>query len=121
MKKILVVDDRIGVLKIIGRFLCGKNFDVYLSDSPGKALRLCHEKRFDLVISDFDLNEGTGIELIYKIRKSQPKIKTILMSGNFSFDEEMIKTERIDAFLRKPFDGEELREVIRKILNVEKF
>jgi DNA-binding NtrC family response regulator len=116
MKKILVVDDRVGVLKIIGRFLCGNCFDVFLSDSLEKALRLCHEKRFDLVISDFDLDEGTGIELIYEIRKTQPKIKAILMSGNFSFDEEMIKTERIDAFLRKPFDAEELGELINKIL-----
>jgi len=117
MKKILVVDDRVGVLKIIGRFLCGKNLDVSLSDSPGKALRLCERMRFDLVISDFDLGEGTGIELICKIRKTQPKIKTILMSGNFNFDEEMIKTERIDAFLRKPFDAEKLREVIGRIFD----
>ena len=116
MKKILIVDDRVGVLKIIGRFLRGNCFDVYLSDSLEKALGLCYEKKFDLVISDFDLGEETGIELIYRIRKTQPKIKTILMSGNFDFDEEMIKTERIDAFLRKPFEAAELRELIRKIL-----
>jgi len=116
MKKILIVDDRMEVLKLIGRFLDKKRFVVYLSDSSEKALSLCEETKFDLVISDFDLDEGTGIELIDKIKKRYPKIKTILMSGNFSFDEEMIKTERIDAFLQKPFEVKELRTLIEKVL-----
>jgi len=104
------------VLKLIGRFLDKKRFVVYLSDSSEKALSLCEETKFDLVISDFDLGENTGIELINKIRKRYPRIKTILMSGSFRFDKEMLKIERIDAFLEKPFDAEELREVIERIL-----
>ena len=116
MKKILIVDDRIKVLKLIGRFLDKKRFVVYLSDSSEKALSLCEETKFDLMISDFDLGENTGIELINKIRKRYPRIKTILMSGSFRFDREMLKIERIDAFLEKPFDAEELREVIERIL-----
>jgi len=104
------------VLKLVGRFLDKKRFVVYLSDSSEKALSLCEETKFDLVISDFDLGENTGIELINKIRKRYPRIKTILMSGSFRFDKEMLKIERIDAFLEKPFDAEELREVIERIL-----
>jgi DNA-binding NtrC family response regulator len=117
MKKILIVDDRMEVLKLIGRFLDKKRFVVYLSDSSEKALRLCREKRFDLVISDFDLDEGTGIELIDKIKKRCPEIKTILMSGSFRFDKEMLRIERIDAFLEKPFDAKELESLIREILD----
>lgn len=116
MKKILIVDDRMEVLKMIGRFLDKKRFAVYLSDSSEKALRVCKETKFDLVISDFDLDEGTGIELIDKIKKRYPKIKTILMSGSFTFDKEMLKIERIDASLEKPFDVTELRNLVNKIL-----
>ena len=54
MKKILIVDDRMEVLKMIGRFLDKKRFVVYLSDSAEEALSLCGEINFDLVISDFD-------------------------------------------------------------------
>jgi len=104
------------VLKLVGRFLDKKRFVVYLSDSSEKALSLCEETKFDLVLSDFDLGENIGIELINKIRKRYPRIKTILMSGSFRFDKEMLKIERIDAFLEKPFDAEELREVIERIL-----
>ncbi len=121
MKKILIVDDRMEVLKMIGRFLDKKRFAAYLSDSVEKALRLCEETKFDLVISDFDLGKYSGIELINKIRKRYPKIKTILMSGSFMFDEEMLRIERIDAFLQKPFEVKELRELIKRILKVENF
>jgi len=118
MKKILIVDDRTEMLKMIGRFLDKKCFVVCLSNSVEKALSLCEEMKFDLVVSDFDLGEISGIELINKIRERQPKIKTILMSGSFNFDEEMLKTEGIDAFLQKPFEVKELKALIKRILEV---
>jgi two-component system response regulator HydG len=116
MKKILIVDDRTEVLNMIGHFLDKKRFVVCLSDSLEKALRVCKRTKFDLVISDFDLGEISGIELINKIRKRQPRIKTILMSGSFRFDKEMLRMERIDAFLQKPFEVKELRTLIEKVL-----
>ncbi len=116
MKKILIVDDRMEVLKMIGRFLDKKRFAVYLSDSVEKALSLSNEIKFDLVISDFDLGKNSGIELINKIRETQPRIKTILMSGSFKFGEEMSEMEGIDAFLQKPFEVKELKKLIKKIL-----
>lgn len=118
MKKILIVDDRMEVLKMLGRFLDKKRFAVYLSASVEKALSLCNKVKFDLVLSDFDLGRNSGIELINKIRKRHPKIKTILMSGSFRFDKEMLRIERIDAFLQKPFEVKELRNLIKRILEV---
>ena len=118
MKKILIVDDRMEILKMIGRFLDKKRFVVCLSDSVEKALKLCEDTKFDLVLSDFDLGKTSGIELINDIRKMQPKIKTVLMSGSFKFDEEILKTERIDAFLQKPFEVKELENLIERILGV---
>ena len=113
MKKILVVDDRMEVLKAIGDFLDKNGFIIYLSDSVEKALSLCEEMNFDLVVSDFDLGEASGIELINKIREGQPRIKSILMSGSFKFYKESIEMEEIDAFLQKPFEVKELKKLIK--------
>ena len=118
MKKILIVDDRTEVLKMVGRFLDKKRFVVCLSDSVKEALSLCRKANFDIVISDFDLGEASGIELINKIRKIQPRIKTILMSGSFNFDREMLERGEIDAFLQKPFEVKELKILIKRILEV---
>jgi len=117
MKKILVVDDRVEVLKAIGGFLIRNGFVVYLSDSVEKALSLCGKMNFDMVVSDFDLGETSGIELIKKIRKEHPQIKAILMSGSFDFDEKMLERGEIDAFLQKPFEVNELEKLIKRILD----
>jgi len=116
MKKILIVDDSLVILKAIGGFLAEKGFSVYMSDSMEKALNLSDKKKFDLVVSDFNLRGGSGIELINKIREVQPKTKVILTSGNFDFDNGILKTQKIDAFLQKPFEVTELETLINKIL-----
>lgn len=121
MKKILVVDDRVEVLKRIGDFLTQGGFVVYLSDSVEKALGLCRKMKFDMVVSDFDLGKNSGIELINRIRKRQPLIKAILMSGSFDFDRKMLGRGEIDAFLQKPFEVGELERLIKRILKVENF
>lgn len=114
MYNVLVVDDRTEVLEVIERFLDKKGFVVYLSNTEEKALRLCKVIKFDLVISDFELEEASGVDLLNKIKKKQYRIKTILMSGSFKPDEERIE---IDAFLQKPFESAELESAIRKVLN----
>jgi len=116
IKKILIVDDSLVILKAIGSFLAEKGFSVYMSDSMEKALNLSGEKKFDLVISDSHLRGGSGITLIKKIREAQPKIKVILMSGNFDFGNGILKTQKIDAFLQKPFEVMELKNLIKRIL-----
>lgn len=114
MYNVLVVDDRTEMLEVIERFLDQKGFVVYLSNTEEKALRLCKVIKFDLVISDFELEEASGVDLLNKIKKKQYRIKTILMSGSFKPDEERIE---IDAFLQKPFESAELESAIRKVLN----
>lgn len=116
MKKILIVDDSVVILKVIGRALAEKGFSLYMSDSMEKALNLCGKQNFDLVVADSHLREGSGIELINKIRELQPKIRVILVSGNFDFDNEILKKQKIDALLQKPFDVIELETLINKIL-----
>jgi two-component system response regulator HydG len=116
MKKILVVDDRVEVLRAVGRFLIQNGFVVYLSDSVEKALSLCKKMKFDMVVSDFELGEISGIELINKIREKHPRIKAILMSGSFDFDRKMLERREIDAFLQKPFEVKELEVLIKSVL-----
>jgi DNA-binding NtrC family response regulator len=103
---------------MIGRFPDKRCFAVYLSDSTEKALGLCKTTKFDLVLTDFDLGENSGIELLNEIKETKPKTKTILMSGSFTFEEEILKAEGIDAFLQKPFEVKELRNLIKKVLEL---
>lgn len=114
--KVLIVDDSLVVLKVIGRFLAENGFSVYMSDSAEKALNLAEKTNFDLVVADFNLRAGSGIQLIDKIKKSHPKVKSILTSGHFDFNDKLLKRQNIDAFLQKPFEGKELESLIKSIL-----
>ena len=117
MKNILVIDDRLEILKIVESMLKGKEFIIYKASGGEKALLLSEKIKFDLVISDLRLNETTGIIILERIKKKQPEIKTILMSGSFFPDKEEIRKFGINAFLQKPFEGKELETIIRKVLN----
>jgi DNA-binding NtrC family response regulator len=81
-----------------------------------KALNLSGKQDFDLIVSDSHLTGGSGIELINKIKEIKPKIKSILTSGDFNFDNGILKKQKIDAFLQKPFEVTELESLIDKIL-----
>lgn len=116
MKKILIVDDSVVILKVIGSFLAEKGFSVFMSDSMKKALKLSGKQDFDLIVSDSHLSGGSGIELINKIKEIKPKIKSILTSGDFNFDNGILQKQKIDAFLQKPFDVNDLESLINKIL-----
>jgi two-component system response regulator YesN len=80
-------------------------------------MNLCRKINFDMVVSDFELGEISGVELINKIRKKCPRIKAILMSGSFDFDRKMLERGEVDAFLQKPFEVKELESLIKRILD----
>ncbi len=114
--KILIVDDDLKILSLIERILKKEPYELYTADTEKKALNYVRRHTFDLVISDFVLKETAGILLFDKIKKKQPNIKTILMSGGFRPNKNEIKMLRIDAFLPKPFDLHKLKSTVQKVL-----
>ena len=114
--KILIVDDDLKILSLIERSLKTEPYEIYTADTEKKALYYVRNHKFDLVISDLILKETAGVLLIDKIKKKQPHIKTILMSGGFMPKENETTLLKIDVFLPKPFDFQELIATINKLL-----
>lgn len=113
---ILIVDDDIKILVLIERILKNEEYELYTADTEKKALYYIRKYNFDLIISDLVLKETAGIILFDKIKKKQPHVKTILMSGGFRPNKNEIKMLRIDAFIPKPFDLPEFKSVIKRVL-----
>ena len=114
--KILIVDDDLKILSLIERSLKTEPYEIYTADTEKKALYYVRNHKFDLVISDLILKETAGVILIDKIKKKQLHIKTILMSGGFMPNENETTLLKIDVFLPKPFDFQELITTIKKLL-----
>ncbi len=113
---ILVVDDEPAVLRTLRRMLEKMDYIVEAACNEKEALSIISTEHIHLVISDLNLGTEDGLRLLDKIRKQRPEIKTILMSG-CNLPEVDINILKIDSFLHKPFDYQELKEMVKNILN----
>ncbi|WP_281194410.1 GAF domain-containing protein [Halorubrum sp. F4] len=95
-KVVLVVDDEPGAADLAATYLDRLLDDVeaVTATSPPAALELLRERRIDCVVSDHDMPEATGLELLGTVREEYPNLPFVLFTGKGS---EEIASEAISA------------------------
>ncbi len=83
MKRILIVDDNTEYLEILSSMLSGK-FDTIKVTGVEDALDVLQTTTIDAVCCDFNMKDGTGLDLLKKIRQNGLKTPFLLMSGDDS-------------------------------------
>ncbi len=80
------------------------------------ALAAAGEKEWDLIITDIELPGMSGLELVMKIKASQPHVATLILTGHRSFDN-AVEAIRVgaDDFLTKPVDRATLIDKINEL------
>lgn len=116
---ILLVEDEEAVLALCQRFLGKHGYTVLVASTPGMALELAasHPGPVHLLVTDMVMPEMNGMELIEKIGKFRPGIRSILMSGYTG--DVLIQKELLVGkvnFLSKPFGDQELNALVRETL-----
>jgi len=116
---ILFVEDHEDTARVLGRILRNAGFDVSHAGTVADARALAASKRFDLLISDLGLPDGSGLELMRALRDAQG-MKGIALSG-FGTDEDVAASAAAGfaAHLTKPVDWERLRAEIERIKPAE--
>jgi len=79
MATILVVDDEPLVLRATCRSLRAAGFQALGAASVKAAIELAQQQRFDAVVSDYDLGDGTGLDVFYSLDKP---LRFLLYSAN---------------------------------------
>jgi CheY-like chemotaxis protein len=79
--RILLVDDNSLGLAARRSVLEELGHKVVTSTVPHDALELCGKQRFDVVVTDYKMPKMNGVEFISRLRKQQPAIRVILISG----------------------------------------
>ncbi|MDP9098434.1 MAG: ATP-binding protein, partial [Verrucomicrobiota bacterium] len=117
--QILFVEDHEDTARVLGRILRNAGFDVSHAGTVAEARALAASERFDLLISDLGLPDGSGLELMRALRDAQG-IKGIALSG-FGTDEDVAASSAAGfaAHLTKPVDWDRLRAEIERIRPVE--
>lgn len=118
MKRILVVDDDRASCDLLGEIFAANGWSVEAAQTPDKALALAGREKFDLLVSDVNLEAAeSGLDLLKKLRDQCP---VILVTG-FGSLEAAVDASREGAwdFISKPFKVEEVVATVRRALEVD--
>lgn len=109
---ILVIDDEYLLVRLISDYLTRQGYEVKSTTSPREALAMIKNERFDIVVTDLRMEPVSGTAIIRQLRNSAFEGKIIVMSAFFTEFEKELRELKVDAFIEKPFDLDELHEVI---------
>ena len=96
-QRILIVDDEPDELAAWEPLLRKQGYVVRTASTPEAALQACDENQFDLVVLDYVIPKMKGLELLSRIRRKLPLVRSVLISGK----------------LDKKLSGQDIRESIR--------
>ncbi len=113
--RVMIVDDEPIVGKRLGPALEKHGFEVETFLDPAEALGRLKEQSFDIVVTDFRMEELDGIQVLTHIMESCPETRVILITGYATVEvaREALVKGAFD-FIAKPFKPKELRAVINK-------
>lgn len=116
MKKILIVDDRENISKVLKAILEAENYIVDYANDVDQAVKKAESFNADLIISDIRMPKMSGIEFYETMLEKNIKSKFIFMTAYGSIPM-AVKAMKLGAseFLTKPLDYDELKI---KILNL---
>lgn len=111
---VLVIDDELGPRESL-RFLLKNDYRVLCADSVDHGLELLRANNPDTVIMDIRMPGRNGIEGLREIRKSNPDLSVIMLTGFAAVGtaQESIRHEAND-YIEKPFDASEMRSIVQR-------
>jgi signal transduction histidine kinase/ActR/RegA family two-component response regulator len=117
---VLLVDDHADTMRVMSRILAGWGLRLTCADRLSAALEAASRERFDLLISDIGLPDGTGCELIEQLRGTSA-MPAIALSG-FGMDADVRRSlaAGFDAHLTKPVNLDQLRRAICRLTEAGK-
>jgi len=119
--KFLIVDDFSTMRRLIKTYLKHAGFeDTHIAVDGEEALQLLHKDKFDFVITDWNMPNMLGIELLRQIRADfyLAEIPVLMVTAEPSQDQivEAAK-EGANGFITKPFTAAELEKHIHRIVS----
>lgn len=108
--RILVVDDEESIREFLDIMLRKEGYEVTLAEDGARAADLLKKKSFDMVISDLQMPNMTGMELLKHVKDVYPDTVFMLITA-FGTTESAVEAMKLGAYdyLTKPFKIDEVR------------
>jgi len=118
--KILIVDDELSMRELLGILFEKDGYQVKTASSAEEAQEMMHQFHPDVVLSDLNLPQGSGIDLLRWVKKNQQKMAFVVVTA-FGSTQSAVEAMKLGAanYVLKPFNNDELRLVIRRAIGVK--
>ena len=114
---ILFVENEAMIRDATVRLLTRWGHQVAQASNGAEALETFAPDAFDLVISDLGMPDMNGWDLLGEIKRRDPRVPTVLITGwGRQYSDEEVKERGVDFVIEKPFDQDALREILAAAL-----
>lgn len=113
--KVLFIDDEPLILKSLDRTMrAQERFEPFYAKGPFEALDVIATQDIDIVVSDYDMPEVNGIELLSLLRAERHEIVRIMMTGRLAVSqwEQGVDDGAVQRLIEKPWSTETLRRAL---------
>jgi YesN/AraC family two-component response regulator len=123
MAKILVIDDETSIAIMLKKMLEKAGHEVEIAINGNEGMMLFDKFHPELLVTDIVMPEKEGLELIFDLRRKNPELKIIAISGGgrFQYDGYLTSAKHLGANMvfQKPFDHKEFMNGVSELLKAK--
>jgi len=114
-RRVLVIDDDLSTLELMKYQLESKDFSVFTANNGEIGEKLFKDQEFDIVLTDFNLPDIDGVEVVKRCREISPDTEIIMITG-FGSASKAVEATKAGAFyyVEKPVNFDDLFVLIEK-------
>jgi len=107
--------------RLLGRVLAKEGYETVASSSGVDAMRQIGADDFDMVITDIQMPEMGGLDLLKEIKAYNPSLPVVVITA-YGTVESAVQALRLGAYdyITKPFETDEIKLVVAKVLERER-
>jgi EAL domain-containing protein (putative c-di-GMP-specific phosphodiesterase class I) len=116
---VLIVDDDAGFARSCARLLGGWGYDVEMALAGLEAVRRAQERKFDVILSDINVPDMSGLQILREIRLHDRDVPVVLMTGGPALESarEAVECGAL-SYLIKPISTTQLRDTVERAVHV---
>ena len=116
-KTLLAVEDSKTMRKVLGITFANDEFEAVLAESPQQAISQLEQLRPDMVLVDVTLGEVSGYDLCRQVKSRVPGTPVMILSSRQQpYDPVRGAEVQADDFIDKPFDTQQMRDKVKKLV-----
>ena len=120
-KSLLLVEDEAGIRFSINRYFTAKGFEVWEAENCARGEERFRASRPDVVLLDYSLPDGDGLELLKKLRFLDATVPVLILTAHGSIDLAVTAIkEGAEQFFTKPIDLGAIQVVVERLLERER-